>query len=117
MQKTGSKTGALFFFSLFFLLFTFMCLFYLAAPGLFVAACGMVHFHCGMVHFHCGTWNLSCYMHDLSSLTRDRTRTPCIGGFSHWITREVPRGWGAFIMIFRAGYQLHVFFMNIHCGV
>ena len=32
-------------------------------------------------------------MWDLSSTTRDRTRTPCIGrrSLNHWTTREVPR--------------------------
>ena len=31
-------------------------------------------------------------MWDLSSLTRDRTRTPCIGrrSLNHWTAREVP---------------------------
>ena len=36
---------------------------------------------------------LPCNMWDLSSLTRDRTRIPCIGRqiLNHWTTREVPR--------------------------
>ena len=33
-------------------------------------------------------------MWDLSSPTRDRTRTPCIGrqSLNHWTAREVPKG-------------------------
>ena len=33
-----------------------------------------------------------CGMWDLSTMTRDRTLVPCIGGriLNHWTTREVP---------------------------
>ena len=44
-------------------------------------------------------------MWDLSSPTRDRTLTPCIGrqSLNHWTTREVPA-----LLIFRSGKRLGI---------
>ena len=41
--------------------------------------------------FSCGMQTLSYSMWDVSSLTRDTTRVPCIGRWilNHWTTREV----------------------------
>ena len=50
-----------------------------------VVACGLSS---------CGAWaSLPCGMWDLSSLTRDRTRVPCVGRriLNHWTASEAPR--------------------------
>ena len=64
--------------SLFSQLFKNIYLFiYLAVPGL---SCSTWDLLCGMRALSCGMQTLSCSMHvGSSSLTRDRTRAPCIG--------------------------------------
>ena len=56
-------------------------------------------------------------MWDLSSPTRDRTRTPCIGRWSlnHWTTREVPWAFYVFrIVIHNLFYLFQNIFSNYH---
>ena len=77
-QSTGMMTGTLVTILLFFAQNLFIWLHWVL-----VAAHGI--FHCGMRAWQaCGMW-------DFSSLTRDWTRTPCIGRqiLNHWTTREV----------------------------
>ena len=54
--------------------------------------------HWAVLGLSCSMWDLSLLcmssdaQWDLSSLTRDQTRTPCTGTLilNHWTTREVP---------------------------
>ena len=97
MVQSSIIASILFYFYLFIILYLFY-LFILVVPGLscgrwapwlrlvgsLVAAGGLLS---------CDMWTLSCGVHvGSSSLTRDRTRIPCIGRqiLNHWATREVP---------------------------
>ena len=85
LPTSQKHTCTFFFFLIFIHLLIWLHRVLVAARGLFVMVRGLLS--------TCGTQaQLPCSMWDLSSLTRDWTRVPCIGRwiFSHWTTREVP---------------------------